>query len=283
MEGIYYYNRRLYIPNNNNWRSLLLQQAHDIPTAGHQGQTRTINKLLPNVYWESLREDCMRFVNSCDGCQRTKATNKQPEGHLIPLEIPNERFETIGIDFTPLPTSKDGENNLMIIYCKLTKIVALIPTTLDINSKEAAHLFFRHWYCRGFGLPKIIISDRDKLFISQMWQDLMQLLEIKLVMSTARHQQTNGGTEHIVKMAKLSLSITCARDPTDWPNSIPATEFALNSSTSSVTGYTPISLAFGLAPLEFSKNVKEIQIAQQIREAKINIAKAQDKMEKEAN
>jgi hypothetical protein len=35
--------------------------------------------------------------------------------------------------------------------------------------------------------------------------------------------------------------------------------------------------------LEISKNVKEIQIQEQIKKAKINIAKAQDKMEKNAN
>jgi hypothetical protein len=282
-EGLYYYNGRLYIPDEKNWRSLILQQAHDIPTAGHQGQNRTINKLLPNIYWESLREDCMRFINSCDACQRTKYSNKKPEGYLIPLDIPEKRFDTIGIDFTPLPTSKDGKNNLMIIYCKLTKITALIPTTIDINTKEAAKLFFTHWYCRGYGLPKVIISDRDKLFVSSMWQDLMDLLEIKLVMSTARHQQTNGGSEHLVKMAKLCLSSTCAKDPSDWPNSLAATEFALNSSLSSATGYAPLALAFGLSPLEISENCKEIQITEQIKNAKINMAKAQDKMEKYAN
>jgi transposase InsO family protein len=117
---------------------------------------------------------------------------------------------------------------------------------MDINTKEAAKLFFTHWYCRGYGLPKVIISDRDKLFVSHMWQDLMDLLEIKLVMSTARHQQTNGGSEHLVKMAKLCLKINCGRDSANWPNSIAATEFALNSSISSATGYTPLALAFGL-------------------------------------
>ena len=116
-----------------------------------------------------------------------------------------------------------------------------------------------------------------------MWQDLMNLLEIKLAMSTARHQQTNGGSEHLVKMAKLCLKINCGRDSANWPNSIAATEFALNSSISSVTGYSPLALAFGLSPLEISKNVKEIQIQEQIKKAKINIAKAQDKMEKSAN
>jgi len=116
-----------------------------------------------------------------------------------------------------------------------------------------------------------------------MWQDLMNLLEIKLAMSTARHQQTNGGSEHLVKMAKLCLKINCARDSANWPNSIAATEFALNSSISSATGYSPLALAFGLSPLEISEKAKDIQIHEQIKNAKINIAKAQDKMERNAN
>ena len=44
-----------------------------------------------------------------------------------------------------------------------------------------------------------------------------------------------------------------------------------------------MELAFGLSPLEISKNTKQIQIIQQIQKAKINIAKSQDKMEKDAN
>jgi hypothetical protein len=146
--NLYYYKNRLYIPDHGQLRLKLLQQAHDIPIAGHQGQYRTINKLKLNVYWESLREDCIKFVNSCDTCQRIKASNKPPEGLLIPLEIPEARFETIGIDFKPLPKSSEGFDNLMIIICKLTKITALIPTTTKITAREAAVLFFRHWYCR---------------------------------------------------------------------------------------------------------------------------------------
>jgi hypothetical protein len=281
--NLYYYKDRLYIPDHEQLRLKLLQQAHDIPIAGHQGQHRTISKLKLAVYWESLREDCINFVNSCDTCQRVKASNKPPEGLLIPLEIPEARFETIGIDFKPLPNSREGFDNLMIIVCKLTKITALIPTTTKITAKEAAELFFKYWYCRGYGMPKKIISDRDKIFVSSFWQEIMNTMEIKLSMSTARHQQTNGATENIVKLVKNCLSSLCADDPKEWPKQIPAVEFALNSSKSAATGYTPFALAFGYLPLEMDPGKNKTNIQDMIQIAKSNMAKAQDKAEISAN
>jgi hypothetical protein len=281
--NIYYYHDRIYIPDHDQLRLKLLQQAHDIPIAGHQGHDRTIGRLKQSVYWESLREDCVKFVNSCDTCQRVKSSNRPPEGLLIPLEIPEKRFETIGIDFKPLPKSNRGLDNLMIIVCKLTKITALIPTTTKITAKEAAELFFRHWYCRGFGLPKNIVSDRDKLFISSFWQEAMNKMEITLSMSTARHQQTNGATENIVKVVKNCLSSLCANDPTEWPAQIEAVEFALNSAKSSSTGYAPFSLAFGYLPSELEPRMNMTELQNIIVNAKLNIAKAQDRAEVTAN
>jgi len=78
--NIYYYHGRVYIPDHDHLRLKLLQQAHDIPIAGHQGHHRTIDKLKQSVYWESLREDCIKFVNSCDTCQRVKASNRPVAG-----------------------------------------------------------------------------------------------------------------------------------------------------------------------------------------------------------
>ena len=136
----------------------------------------------------------------------------------------------------PLPKSSEGFDNLMIIVCKLTKITALIPTTTKITAKEAAKLFFEHWYCRGYGLPNKIISDRDKIFVSSFWQEITEAMQINLSMATARHQQTNGATENIVKMVKNCLTSLCAEEPKEWPKQIRAVEFALNSSKSAATG-----------------------------------------------
>ena len=108
-------------------------------------------------------------------------------------------------------------------------------------------------------------------------------MQITLSMSTARHQQTNGATENIVKIVKNCLSSLCAKDPTEWPDMIEAVEFALNSSKSSTTGYAPFSLAFGYLPSELEPGMNMTEIQNTIHNAKLNIAKSQDRAEINAN
>ena len=42
------------------------------------------------------------------------------------------------------------------------------------------------------GMPATIMSDRDPVFTSHFWQELMGLQGVQLAMSTAYHPQTDG-------------------------------------------------------------------------------------------
>ncbi|MBW0482717.1 hypothetical protein O181_022432 [Austropuccinia psidii MF-1] len=48
------------------------------------------------------------------------------------------------------------------------------------------------------GVPKIIISDRDKKFTSEFWTNLYDILGSKLALSTAYQPQTDGLTERMI-------------------------------------------------------------------------------------
>ena len=59
-----------------------------------------------------------------------------------------------------------------------------------------AQLQIDHVFKR-FGLPDDIISDRDPLFTSRTYQNLLKLLGIKQRLSTAYHPETDGETERV--------------------------------------------------------------------------------------
>jgi transposase InsO family protein len=47
------------------------------------------------------------------------------------------------------------------------------------------------------GLPMAMVSDRDKIFTSQLWQEWFHLAGVELRMSSAYHPQSNGQTKRV--------------------------------------------------------------------------------------
>ena len=173
--------------------------------AGHQGFQRTYDKLAKNYFWKSMREDTMKYVQSCDTCQRIKIPTRSPSGLLKPLPIPDDRFKTISVDFLELPKGSQGNDMAMVIVDKLSKLIKIIPMVKTAGTKECADTILREWICTGKGLFTTIISDRDTRFTSGLWKEIMRTMKVQTAMATARHQQTNGQAEHAVKMTKTCL------------------------------------------------------------------------------
>ncbi len=107
----------------------------------------------------------------CIPCQQNKSSTTKPAGLLHLLPMPDERGNSITMDFIgPLPEGK-GFNCLLTITDCLGSDIRLIPTRTDITAEKLATIFFENWYCKN-GLPADIVSDRDKLFISKFWHAL---------------------------------------------------------------------------------------------------------------
>lgn len=69
---------------------------------------------------------------------------------------------------------------------KFSKLVTLIPTTVEVTAADTARLLFDNIICK-YGIPSKIICDRDVRFTSLFWQALFRLLDVKLNLSTAYH------------------------------------------------------------------------------------------------
>ncbi|GJQ95826.1 retrotransposon-related protein [Tanacetum coccineum] len=68
------------------------------------------------------------------------------------------------------------------------------PVTYPYTAKTIAQLFLDHIH-RLHGLPKTIVSDRDRVFMSLFWQSLFKMLQVQLKMSIAYHPQIDAQTE----------------------------------------------------------------------------------------
>ena len=107
--GLWYVGNCLIIPRTGTICELLFQLAHD--SLGHFGFDKTYGSLCTAYYWPNMcRELEQGYVASCPDCQRNKSSTSKPIGPLHPLPIPDQRGNSVTIDFIgPLP--EDNGNN----------------------------------------------------------------------------------------------------------------------------------------------------------------------------
>ena len=79
-----------------------------------------------------------------------------------------------------------GKDNIFVVVDRMTKYAHFFALLSTISASEVAALFFNDIF-KLHGLPKIIISDKDRKFTSDFWQTLFGLVETNMNMSTSYH------------------------------------------------------------------------------------------------
>ena len=195
-----------------------------------------------------MQQDVSQYVRTCDTCQRNKSRTTKPLGLLASLPVPTTRFACIGMDWFSLPRDEGGFESVMIIGDYFTKLTVLIPMKNTYSSIRTAELFKENWIDKGFGVPSVIVSDRDAKLTSRFWKKLCVVLGVSLNLATARHQQTNGQVERTIRTVKTIFLSLLDYDSKKWRQLLSSVAFAVNDSVSSTTGHTPFFLTLGQHP-----------------------------------
>lgn len=165
--------------------------THD--ASGHLGADKSYATLCDAYYWPNMQWDLEKaYIPLCTECLWNKSTTQKQTGPLHPLPIPQDWEDSVAMDFIgPLD---EGFDCILSMTDRLGSDVRIIPTRTNITAEELALLFFNNWY-RENSLPKDIISDHDKLFVSKFWQALHKLTRVKLKLSSAYHPEMDGSSE----------------------------------------------------------------------------------------
>lgn len=94
------------------------------------------------------------------------------------------------MDFiTHLPPSQ-GYTTIFVVVDRLSKATHFGTLPTNYTASKVAQLF---WDIVGkqHSIPKSIVSDKDLIFLSKIWQNVFLLQETTLKMSSAYHPQTD--------------------------------------------------------------------------------------------
>ena len=89
-----------------------------------------------------------------------------------------------------LPES-NGYTQILVMVDWLTNMAHFMPLPTKTNAKDLETCFLCNIW-KLHGSPDDIICDRNTRINSHFWQELMDLIDIKLGMCTAYHPKTDG-------------------------------------------------------------------------------------------
>jgi hypothetical protein len=244
-DSLLLWNTQIYIPRS--LRMFILQSRHDSPLSGHYGRRKTKELITRDFWWPKMDAFIEDYINSCETCTRSKASNHAPFGLLKPLEIPKRPWDSVSIDFVSALPLINGFDCICVIVDRFSKMAHYIPCTTSESAETSASLFFDN-IVKLHGLPSSIISDRGPQFASLFWKRLFSLCGTLIKLSTAFHPETDGQTERVNQVMEGYLRCFIDVDQETWPSLLPLAEFTYNNTLNVSTQQTPFFTNFGYHP-----------------------------------
>ena len=142
-----------------------------------------------------------------------------------------------------LPLS-NGSNTILVVVDHFTKYGHFLPLKHPFTAQTVAKVVLDS-VVKLHGLPKTIVSDRDKIFTSAFWRALFSLVDTKLQLSSAYHPQTDGQTERVNQCLEMYLCCAVNEMPNQWKSWLPLAELWYNSNYHSSLGCSPFKALYG--------------------------------------
>jgi hypothetical protein len=131
-DEILMYRGRVYVPNSNELKNLILREMHNVPYVGHTGYQKTVAAVRSQYYWADMKKEVVDFIARCLECQKVKAEHRHSTSLLQQLPIPKLKWEVVTMDFiTKLSIINNQHDSIMVVVDKLTKVAHFIPVKLN--------------------------------------------------------------------------------------------------------------------------------------------------------
>ena len=156
--------RRIYIPAP--YRERLLLWFHASRYGGHQGVTRTANRMRRFVWWPKLQASVQDFIASCPICNSLKPL-RRTGGTVGALDRPR-LFQLVSMDYVGPRTYNNKTWSIFVMIDHYSRF--MVTTVAPQQTAGGAITSLRdHWVAK-FGVPRMVLCDQGPQFQAQRFQ-----------------------------------------------------------------------------------------------------------------
>ena len=113
-----------------------------------------------------------------------------------------------------------------------------------MSAPAIAKLFFKH-VVHLYGVPCVVLHDRDPRFTAAFWKELWKILGCKTIFLLVFHPQTDGQTERHSRTIEQVVRALGHEHGLSWLEVIPLVEMTLNNAVNDSTHMSPAFISYG--------------------------------------
>ena len=217
--------------------------CHNVPLAGHFGQSITLEKLRSLFYWPGMTQDCSLLIAACPECSRNKKARVKPRAPLGTYHA-GTVMERVHMDILgPLPRSRQGNVYVLVVVDQFTKWTECFALP-DQTAERVATVLVNEFICR-LGCPSQIHTDRGTNFESGLFRQLCELLHISKTRTTPYRPRSNGQVERLNRTILQMIRCFLKNSQLEWDLFLPQLAGAIRGSVNRNTGFTPNLMMLG--------------------------------------
>lgn len=234
-DGVLKVNNKIFVPYSMRRKCLML--AHGC----HAGQDATFNRLKENLFWPSMKNAVINFVQTCRICSMTRPRFYDPPMTPIMTQSP---MQCLAADYIgPLPVYLGYKYALVII-----DVYSRFPFVFPVKTLKTSEL------CATFkkvfalcGYPDAILTDRGSNFESSEFFSFCSQRNIRKLRTTSYNPKGNGICERFNKTLKSKIFSTLSEkcfEKSDWVLCLDEVLFDYRTSIHATTEFRPVDLFY---------------------------------------
>ena len=198
----------------------------------HAGFDRTYEQIINSWYIRELSKQLTDYLKHCSKCQVNRIRKHKSYDSLQSILSSFIFFYTLTIDFVLiLSTFHTDMNNVMTITNKFKKRVIIVPDKNIWIAIIWVKALFDRFNLTNWDFFKIIISNKNRKFLSDLWSTLFSQLNVKLLYSTVYHSQIDDASKRTNQIIEIALRyhIQIFNDCKDWSTIVEIMQRTINN------------------------------------------------------